>query len=192
MTATTTTTAAAAFLLSQKRILSPSNNTTTVNLASTSLGFLVYTRQEGTECHDLCHEYGQRDEHDRERERKRTLSIVPSSSFSNFPSGLEGLAVDAQNSHLCHHQPPPLSAVSGASANMFSDLLSETGTSGGAGVGVGEERSLDEWTRLRSKCGGCTRVSRPTRHMRTGGGRGRFQLEERMQKQHIHPPDQMM
>ena len=111
------------------------------------------------------------DEDGRERERececKRTLSIVPSSSFSNSPSDLEGLAVDAQNSHLCHHQPPPLSAVSGVSANMFSDLLSETDANGGAGVGVGEERSLEE-----DPCGGCIHVSRPTCHMRTGGGRG--------------------
>ena len=88
------------------------------------------------------------DEDERECECKHTLSIVPSSSFLNSPSGLEGLAVDAQNSHLCLHQPPPLSAILGALANMFPDLLSETGASGGAGVGVGEERSLEERTRL--------------------------------------------
>ena len=75
---------------------------------------------------------------------------------------------------------------------MFSDLLSEIGTSGGAGVGVGEDQSLDERTRLRSKCGGCIRASRPTRHVCTGSRRGKNQLEERMQRRHIQPPDQMM
>ena len=132
------------------------------------------------------------DEDERECERKPTLSIVPSSSFSNSPLGLEDLAVDAQNSHRRLHQPPPLSAVLGVSANTFSDLLSETGASGGAGMCVGEERSLEERTRLRSKCGGCIHVSRPTRHMRTGGGRGIATEDPRMQGQHIHPPDQVM
>jgi len=75
------------------------------------------------------------DEGDHERERKHALSIVPS-SYSNPPSGLEGLGADAQNHY--HHQPPPLSAVSGASAGM---LLSEAGASTGPGV---EEWSPEE------------------------------------------------
>ena len=81
------------------------------------------------------------DEDEHERERKRHLSIMPSSSFSNFPSGLEGLTADAQNSHHYHQQPPPLSAVSSVSASMFSDLLSEVGSGVGAGMGVGEDPS---------------------------------------------------
>jgi len=78
------------------------------------------------------------DEDDHERERKHALSIVPS-SYSNLPSGLEGLGADAQNHY--HHQPPPFSVVSGASAGMFSDLLSEAGASTGPGV---EEWSPEE------------------------------------------------
>jgi len=78
------------------------------------------------------------DEDDHERERKHALSIVPS-PYSNLPSGLEGLGADAQNHY--HHQPPPLSAVSGASAGVFSDLLSEAGASTGPGV---EEWSPEE------------------------------------------------
>ena len=78
------------------------------------------------------------DEDDHECERKHALSIVPS-SYSNFPSGLEGLGANAQNHY--HHQPPPLSAVSGTSASTLSDLLSEAGTSTGPGV---EEWSPEE------------------------------------------------
>ena len=82
------------------------------------------------------------DERERVRERKRALSIVPSSSFSNFASGLAGLADAHSYSDHGHGHPydhnlePPLSAVSGVSASVFSDLLSEA-AAGGAGAGPG-------------------------------------------------------
>ena len=84
------------------------------------------------------------DEHEHERERKRALSIIPCSSISDFASGLAGLAADAQNSHDYHNQAPPLSAVSGISASVFSDLLSEAGANVGAGAGAGEGLSPEE------------------------------------------------
>ena len=96
------------------------------------------------------------DEH--EQECKCHLSIVPSSSFSNFPSGLEGLATDAQNSHHYHQQPPPLSAISDVSASMSSDHLSEAAAVWVLTWVLGKnqvQRSSRSRTRLQSRCGDC-------------------------------------
>ena len=148
------------------------------------------------------------DEDEHERERKRALSIVPS-SFSNFPSGLEGLAVDAQNSHHYHHQPPPLSAVSGVSASVFSDLLSEAGAGAGVGVDVGEELNpevlqkedplaIQMWrlyARTKANLPHAQRMENLTWRMVGMALRRKIQLEEQMQAQHRphqqYPHDQM-
>jgi len=137
------------------------------------------------------------DEDDHERERKHALSIVPS-SYSNPPSGLEGLGADAQNHY--HHQPPPLSAVSGASAGMFSDLLSEAGSSTGPGV---EEWSPEEpqkedplsiqmwrlYARTKANLPHAQRMENPT--WRVVGMALRRRLEEQMQA-HQHPQQQYL
>ena len=149
------------------------------------------------------------DEDEHERERKRALSIMPS-SFSNFPSGLEGLAVDAQNSHHYHHQPPPLSAVSGVSASVFSDLLSEAGAGAGVGVDVGEELNpevlqkedplaIQMWrlyARTKANLPHAQRMENLTWRMVGMALRRKIQLEEQMQAQHHpqhqYPHDRMM
>ena len=149
------------------------------------------------------------DEDEHERERKRALSIMPS-SFSNFPSGLEGLAVDAQNSHHYHHQPPPLSAVSGVSASVFSDLLSEAGAGAGVGVDVGEELNpevlqkedplaIQMWrlyARTKANLPHAQRMENLTWRMVGMALRRKIQLEEQMQAQHRpqqqYPHEQMM
>ncbi len=148
------------------------------------------------------------DEDEHERERKRHLSIVPSSSFSNFPSGL-GLAADAQNTHHYHYQPPPLSAVSGVSASMFSDLLSEAGSGADPGMGVGEEPSPEElqkdplaiqmwrlYARTKANLPHAQRMENLTWRMVGMALRRKIQLEEQMQAQHHplqqYPHNQMM
>ena len=136
-----------------------------------------------------------------ERERKPILSIVPSSSFSNFP----GLASDPQNGHHYHHQPPPLSAVSGVSASMFSDLLSEAGASSGGGVDVGEEPSPEElqkedplaiqmwrlYARTKANLPHAQRMENLTWRMVGMALRRKIQLEEQMQGQ-PHPQRQYL
>lgn len=74
----------------------------------------------GHECPDPCHD-------EDGRERKRTLSIVPS-PVSNFPSGLEGFSANP------NHFPP-----SRASQQARSPMRQR-----GFGVGVGEEQSPEE------------------------------------------------
>jgi hypothetical protein len=140
------------------------------------------------------------DEDEHERERKHALSIVPS-SFSNFPSA------DAQNSPHYHHQPPPLSAVSGVSASMFSDLLSEAGASTGPGA---EEWSPEElqkedplaiqmwrlYARTKANLPHAQRMENLTWRMVGMALRRKIQLEEQMQaqhhSQHQYPHEQMM
>jgi hypothetical protein len=126
--------------LSQEQTLSPSSSiTTNASLVSTSLGF-GGTRGSGRDSSVLTPVMSAIDEDEHERQHKHALSIIPSSSFSNFASGLAGLAADAHY----HHQPPPLSAVSGVSASVFSDLLSEAGAGTGVGAVDGEELSPEE------------------------------------------------
>ena len=118
--------------LSQEQMLSPSSSiTTNTSLISTSLGFGGTHGGRDSSVPTTVMSAIDEDEHERERgrelERKRALSIVPSSSFSNFdPAGF----ADAHSQDL-----PPLSAISGVSASAFSDLLSEAGA--GAGIGIG-------------------------------------------------------
>ena len=177
-------------------ILSPSSSiATSMSLASTSLGFGGTRGRRDSSV--LTPVMSTIDEDEHERERKRHLSIVPSSSFSNFPSGLDGLAADAQNGHHYHHQPPPLSAVSGVSASMFSDLLSEAGSGAGAGVGVGEEPSPEElqkdplaiqmwrlYARTKANLPHAQRMENLTWRMVGMALRRKIQLEEQMQAQH--------
>ena len=171
-----------------------------MSLASTSLGFGGTRGRRDSSV--LTPVMSTIDEDEHERERKR-LSIMPSSSFSNFPSGLEGLAADAQNRHHYHHQPPPLSAVSGVSASMFSDILSEAGSGAGAGMGIGEEPSPEElqkedplaiqmwrlWARTKANLPHAQRMENLTWRMVGMALRRKIQLEEQMQAQH-HPLQQ--
>ena len=121
--------------------LASNKSSSSITTASTSLSFGgMRGRRDSSVLTPVMNMIAE-DEH--KQECKRHLSIVPSSSFSNFPSGLEGLAADVQNSHHYHQQPPPLSAVSSVSASMFSNLLSEVGSSAGTGMGVGEDPSLE-------------------------------------------------
>jgi len=78
-----------------------------MSLASTSLSFGATCCRR--ECPDPYHEHDRR-----RRARTRTQARAFHRAFflSNFPSGLDGLGADAQNSPHYHHR-PPLSAVSG-------------------------------------------------------------------------------
>jgi len=185
--------------LSRELPLSPSSSTTTsMSLASTSLGFGATRGRRDSSV--LTPVMSTIDEDEHERERKHALSIVPS-SYSNFPSGLEGLGADAQNSPHYYHQPPPLSAVSGASAGMFSDLLSEADASIGPGV---EEWSPEElqkedplsiqmwrlYARTKANLPHAQRMENLTWRM-VGMALRRKQLEEQMQaQQHSHAHQQ--
>ena len=108
----------------------------------------------GHECSDPCHD-------ENGRERKRTPSIVPSSSFPNSPSGLEGFSANPQNSHHYYRQPQPLSAVSGVSTSAFSDAPVR-------GWRRRWGRTEPGGTRLRFNCGVCMHALRPTGHMGSG------------------------
>jgi len=147
-------TAAAASPLSQGQTLSPSNSTTTsMSLASTSLSFGATRCRR--ECPDPCHEH----DDEREREHKHALSIAPS-SFSNFPSGLDGLGADAQNSPHYHHQPPPLSAVSGLGEHVLRFPV-RSWRQHGSWRGRMELGGLQKEDHSRSRCGGCTKADLP-------------------------------
>ena len=112
--------------------------------------------QTGLDSPDLCrthYRYGRR--------RKSTLSIVPSSSLSNFLSGLEGLSADTRNSYHYLHWPPPLSAVSGVPAACSPISCRRPGWLGGC-WGRNEPGGAAEGG------GGCMRAPRPTCHTRSG------------------------
>ena len=184
--------------LSQEQMLSPSSSiTTSASLISTSLGFGRGGRDSSvpTTVMSAIDE----DEHERERERqlerKRALSIVPS-SLSHFSSDLAGLA-DAHN-----HDQPPLSAISGVSASMFSDLLSEAGP----GAGLGEEDGLSPeelqredplatqvwrlYARTKANLPHAQRMENLTWRMMGMALRRKIQLEAQMHAQHYHQQHQ--